>query len=262
MAVLLKRPRPQVARTPLARDAQHRSRILLSLDLQDAGEPARIGEPHPGHRLQRAIQAGVGPPRPAGQAIEAVRTARRQGATVSCDLNFRKKLWRYGKPAPEVMRELMDYVDITVGNEEDVQKSLEIETDVDVESGSIDIERFKSLTGDVLNQFDSLKKIAVTIRTSLSADVNLWQAVLNNRHEFIVSREYEIRDIVDRVGSGDAFCAGLIYGLSILEDDRKALEFATASGCLKHSVHGDFPLATVDEVMSLVRGSGSGRIQR
>jgi len=198
----------------------------------------------------------------AGQAIEAVRTARRQGATVSCDLNFRKKLWRYGKPAPEVMRELMDYVDITVGNEEDVQKSLEIETDVDVESGSIDIERFKSLTGDVLNQFDSLKKIAVTIRTSLSADVNLWQAVLNNRHEFIVSREYEIRDIVDRVGSGDAFCAGLIYGLSILEDDRKALEFATASGCLKHSVHGDFPLATVDEVMSLVRGSGSGRIQR
>jgi len=198
----------------------------------------------------------------AGQAVVAARTARKMGATVSCDLNFRKKLWKYGKSAPEVMSELTGYVDIAVGNEEDVQKSLGIEANVDVESGSIDIGRYRSLTGAVLDQFRVLKKIAVTIRTSRSADSNLWQAVLNNRRDFIVSREYEIRDIVDRVGSGDAFCAGLVYGLSLLDDDRDALEFAAASGCLKHSVHGDFPLATVEEVMNLVRGSGSGRIQR
>jgi len=198
----------------------------------------------------------------AGQAAEAARTAREMGATVSCDLNFRKKLWKYGKSAPEVMRELMGYVDIAVGNEEDVQKSLGIEANVDVESGSIDIERYRILTGAVLDQFRMLKKIAVTIRTSLSADSNLWQAALNNRRDYIVSREYKIRDIIDRVGSGDAFCAGLVYGLSLLDDDREALEFAAASGCLKHSVHGDFSLATVEEVMNLVRGSGSGRIQR
>ncbi len=198
----------------------------------------------------------------AGQAVDAVRTARGINATVSCDLNFRKKLWKYGKAAPEVMCGLLGAVDIAVGNEEDVQKSLGIEADVDVESPSIDIERYRDLTAAVLDRFGSLKKIVITIRTSMSADSNLWQAVLNNGHDFIVSREYEIRDIVDRVGSGDAFCAGLIYGLSVMGKDADALEFAAASGCLKHSVCGDFPRATVEEVMSLVRGAGSGRIER
>jgi 2-dehydro-3-deoxygluconokinase len=194
--------------------------------------------------------------------LEAVKTAKQEGLTVSCDLNFRKKLWNYGKPASEVMGELMNYVDIAVGNEEDCQKSLGVAVAVDVESGKLEIERYKELTTIVLERYPNLRKIGITLRESHSADYNGWSAVLNNRTDVITSRKYEIQDIVDRVGSGDAFAAGLIYGLTNLEGDGEALEFAVAASCLTHSIPGDLPLLSVDEVKTLAGGEASGRVQR
>ncbi len=195
-------------------------------------------------------------------SLEAVKKAREKGVTVSCDLNFRKKLWKYGKAAPEVMEKLIKYVDIAVGNEEDCQKSLGVTADVDVTSGKLDIEKYRALTGKVLERFSNLKKIAITMRESYSADHNGWSAVLNNRDDTLVSRKYEIRDIVDRVGSGDTFAAGLIYGIINLDSDQTALEFAVAASCLKHSIPGDLPLISSNEVESLLGGETSGRVQR
>ena len=195
-------------------------------------------------------------------SIEAVKKAKEHGTTISCDLNFRKNLWKYGKSAPEVMNELIKYVDVAIGNEEDCQKSLGIDIKVDVESGKLEAESYKKLTDKVLEQYPNLKKIAVTMRESHSADHNGWSAVLNNGKDFFVSKKYEINDIIDRVGSGDTFAAGVIYGLNALKDDKEALEFGVAASCLKHSIIGDFPLLSADEVKSLVSGSGSGRVQR
>jgi 2-dehydro-3-deoxygluconokinase len=194
--------------------------------------------------------------------LQAVKKAKQEGLTVSCDLNFRKKLWRYGRPAHEVMGELLNYVDIAVGNEEDCQKSLGVAAGVDVESGNLEIARYRELTDMVLERYPNLRKIGITLRESHSADYNGWSAVLNNRTDLITSRKYEIHDIVDRVGSGDAFAAGLIYGLTNLEDEGQALEFAVAASCLMHSIPGDLPLLSVDEVTNLVGGEASGRVQR
>ena len=195
-------------------------------------------------------------------SLEAVKQARESGVIVSCDLNFRKKLWKYGKTAPEVMGDLVQYVDVAVGNEEDCQKSLGIEVAVEVESGRLEVEKYRELTGKVLERFPNLKRIAITMRESYSADHNGWSAVLNNRSEFLLSRKYDIRDIVDRVGTGDSFAAGLIYGVNNLDSDQDALEFAVAASCLKHSIPGDLPLISRGEVERLVRGAGSGRVQR
>jgi len=195
-------------------------------------------------------------------SLEAVKKAKEKKITVSCDLNFRKKLWKYGKSAPEVMGGLVKYVDIAVGNEEDCQKSLGVGVELDVKSGTLDPEKYRELTDKVLELFPNIKKIALTMRESHSADYNSWSAVLNNRSKFSVSRKHEIHDIVDRVGSGDTFAAGLIYGLNNLDTDREALEFATAASCLMHSIPGDLPLASLDEVTSLVGGEASGRVQR
>jgi len=195
-------------------------------------------------------------------SIEAIKKAKEKEITVSCDLNFRKKLWNYGKSAPEVMGELVKYVDIAVGNEEDCQKSLGLRLELDIKSGKLDPEKYRELTDKVLELFPNIKKIALTMRESHSADYNRWSAVLNTRSEFHVSRKYEIHDIVDRVGSGDTFAAGLIYGLNNLDTDKEALEFATAASCLMHSIPGDFPLVSLDEVTSLVEGEESGRVQR
>lgn len=195
-------------------------------------------------------------------SLEAVKKAREKGIIVSCDLNFRKNLWQYGKSAPEVMCELAKYVDIAIGNEEDCQKSLGVKVDVDVESGELQIQQYKELTDKVLGLYPHLQKIALTLRESHSADDNGWSAVLNNRKEFLVSKKYEIHDIVDRVGGGDAFAAGLIYGFDHLTSDKEALEFAVAASCLKHSIPGDLPLISVKEVESLVKGAASGRVQR
>ena len=195
-------------------------------------------------------------------SLESVKKAREKGITISCDLNFRKDLWKYGKPAPEVMTELVKYVDIALGNEEDCQKSLGVKVDVDVESGKLQTERYRELTDKVLNLYPNIKKIALTLRESHSANYNGWSAVLNNREEFFISQKYEIHDIVDRVGTGDTFAAGLIYGINNLNGDKEALDFAVAASCLMHSIPGDLPLLSVEEVKSLAEGTGSGRVQR
>ncbi len=195
-------------------------------------------------------------------SLEAVKEAKSLGLTVSCDLNYRNKLWKYGKEAPEVMSELVKYVDIVIGNEEDCQKSLGISLDVNIEGGSLDSDKYKILTNRVMERYPNIKKIAITMRESHSANNNGWSAVLNNGGDFIVSKKYEIKNIVDRVGGGDSFASGLIYGLNTYNHDAEALNFAVAASCLKHSILGDLPLLTVDEVLSLSGGDASGRVQR
>ena len=195
-------------------------------------------------------------------SLESVKEAKQRGITVSCDLNYRKNLWKYGKKASEVMRELAKYVDVAVANEEDVQKSLEITADVDVESGELSREKYKELGDKVLAAYPNMKMIAITLRESHSADWNGWAACLNDGKDFYVSKKYEIRDIIDRVGGGDSFAGGLIYGLNHYEDKQSALEFAVAASCLKHSVIGDFNRVSVSDVEKLMGGDGTGRVQR
>jgi len=195
-------------------------------------------------------------------SLEALRRARGKGITVSCDLNYRKNLWKYGKTAAEVMTGLMPYVDIAIANEEDVQMALGIQADVDVHAGKLDRDVYQKLTAKVLDAFPSLKAIAVTLRESHSASHNGWSACLNDRKDFFVSRHYEITHIVDRVGGGDSFAGGLIYGLTRLPSHAEALEFAVAASCLKHSIMGDFSRVSVDDVNALIKGGGSGRVQR
>lgn len=195
-------------------------------------------------------------------ALEAVRKARERGLTVSCDLNFRKNLWKYGKTAPEVMREIFRHVDVGIANEEDVQMALGIPADVDVESGRLDVAQYRGLTERVMSEFGNLKLMAITLRESFSASHNGWSACLNDGREFLTSRRYDITHIVDRVGAGDCFAAGLIYGLLSLPTHQDALEFAVAASCLKHSLPGDFSRFSVEEVQALVKGGGSGRVQR
>jgi 2-dehydro-3-deoxygluconokinase len=195
-------------------------------------------------------------------AFEAVRKAQDMGITVSCDLNYRKNLWRWGKPATEVMPELMKHADIAIANEEDVQMTLGIPANVDVHSGQLDRAQYEVLAAKVLAKYPNLKAIAITLRESYSASHNGWSACLNDRQQFLVSRHYDITQIVDRVGSGDCFAAGLIYGLQKLPTAREALEFAVAASCLKHSIPGDFNRCTVEEVEGLLKCGGSGRVQR
>jgi 2-dehydro-3-deoxygluconokinase len=195
-------------------------------------------------------------------SLEAVRHAREKGLTVSCDLNYRKNLWKYGKTAAEVMRELVKFVDVVIANEEDCQMALGVQADVDVHSGKLDRAQYRSLAEKVLREFPNVKVIAITLRESHSASHNGWSACLADGKEFLVSRHYEITHIVDRVGGGDCFAGGLIYGLQALGGHQEALEFAVAASCLKHSIPGDFNRFSVDEVLALVKGGGSGRVQR
>ncbi len=195
-------------------------------------------------------------------SLESVREAKKRGITVSCDLNYRKNLWKYGRKASEVMAELAKYVDVAIANEEDVQKSLGITADVDVSSGELSREKYRELGDKVLAAYPDMKMIAITLRESHSADWNGWAACLNNRTHFYVSKKYEIRDIIDRVGGGDSFAGGLIYGLNKYDDPRQALEFAAAASCLKHSIIGDFNRVGVADVEKLMGGDGSGRVQR
>jgi 2-dehydro-3-deoxygluconokinase len=195
-------------------------------------------------------------------SLESVKAAKAKGVTVSCDLNFRKKLWQYGKTAPQVMSELAKYVDVAIANEEDVQKSLGITVDVNVESGDLSRDKYKALSDKVLAAYPNMRCIAITLRESVSADSNGWAACLNDRKSFYVSKRYAINDIVDRVGGGDSFAGGLIYGLANYEDMQSALEFAVAASCLKHSIIGDFNRVGVDDVQKLMGGDGTGRVQR
>ena len=196
-------------------------------------------------------------------SLEAVEAAKSQGVTVSCDFNYRGKLWKYGKSAPEVMRELVCHVNVGIANEEDCQKSLGISVDsLDVEGGKLDPTRYEQLTEKVLDAFPNLGILAVTLRESHSADINGWSACLRDGDGFHLSRHYEIRNIVDRVGGGDSFASGLIYGLNTYRDRQQALEFAVAASCLKHSIVGDLNRVTVAEVEQLIAGHSSGRVQR
>ena len=195
-------------------------------------------------------------------AMESVKAAKAKKITVSCDLNYRKNLWKWGKQPKDIMSQLFEYVDVGIANEEDCQMALGIQVDVDVHSGSLDHSQYEKLTNKVLAQFPKLNKIAVTLRESHSASHNGWSACLNNRKQFLLSKHYDITHIVDRVGGGDCFAGGLIHGLNALADDQAALEFAVAASCLKHSIPGDFNRFSTEEVMGLIKGGGSGRVQR
>jgi 2-dehydro-3-deoxygluconokinase len=195
-------------------------------------------------------------------AMESVKTAQAKGITVSCDLNYRKNLWKWGKPAHEVMSELVKYVDVVIANEEDCQAALGIEANVDVHSGKLSHDVYRELAAKVLKAYPNVKTIAITLRESKSASHNGWSACLFDGKDFLLSRHYEITHIVDRVGGGDSFAGGLIYGLNALGSKQEALEFAVAASCLKHSLPGDFNRFTVDEVKALLKGDGSGRVQR
>ncbi len=197
-------------------------------------------------------------------SLEAVKAAKKLGVHVSCDLNYRKNLWKYGKRADEVMRELVKYVDTVIANEEDVQKALCISADSAsaVDEGEINVELYKTIAGKVMAEYPNVQRVAITLRESKSANHNDWSACLYNGKDFFLSRKYSITDIVDRVGGGDSFGGGLIYGLLTYKDEKKALEFAVAASCLKHTIIGDYNRVTVKEVESLMNGSGTGRVQR
>jgi 2-dehydro-3-deoxygluconokinase len=198
----------------------------------------------------------------AALSLEAVAAAKDAGVTVSCDFNFRGKLWKWGKSAPEVMSGLVRHVDVGIANEEDCQKSLGITVDVDVESGELDTAKYEALSAKVLEEYPDMSAIAITLRESYSADRNGWSACLRDAGGFRLSRRYEITDIIDRVGGGDSFASALIYGLNAYEDRQQSLEFAVAASCLKHSILGDFNRVTVAEVEHLMGGDASGRVQR
>lgn len=198
----------------------------------------------------------------ADTAMEAVRIANEMGITVSCDLNYRAKLWNYGKTAPEVMRELFGYVQVGIANEEDCQKCLGIESGESVTKGELDLSAYEELSNKVMAEFPNLTHIAITLRESRSANINNWAACINDRTNFRISKQYQLTDIVDRVGGGDSFCAGLIYGLKTYGGPEQSLEFAVAASCLKHTIPGDFNRVKVAEVEKLVGGDGSGRVTR
>ena len=196
--------------------------------------------------------------------LEAVKAAKGLGITVSCDLNYRKKLWNYGKKASEVMPELVSCCDIILGNEEDAEKVFGIKPegfDVTATGGKVDQKRFQSVCEQLMARFPRAKKVVITLRGSINANHNTWGGVLWNGSTLFESPRYDITNIVDRVGGGDSFMGGLIHGL-LNYDDQTALNFATAASCLKHTIYGDFNLVSVAEVEALMKGDGSGRVSR
>lgn len=198
--------------------------------------------------------------------LEAVKEANRKGIIVSCDLNYRKNLWKYGKTAAELMPAIVEGCDIILGNEEDAEKVFGIKPegfDATSTGGDIDQKRFQSVGEQLMARFPKAKKIIITLRGSINASHNTWGGVLWDGRTLHQSARYDITHIVDRVGGGDSFMGGLIYGLlSYPGDDKKALDFAVAASCLKHTIYGDFNLVTVQEVENLMKGDGSGRVSR
>lgn len=201
----------------------------------------------------------------AAECLKAIKTAKELGVTVSCDINYRGNLWRYGKTAAEVMPEMVASSDIILGNEEDCEKVFGIKPqnfDVANTCGKVDQSSFISVCQQMMQKFPRCKKMVVTLRGAINANHNTWGGVLYNGKELIESRRYDITDIVDRVGGGDSFMGGLIFGMIHYEDDKKALEFATAASCLKHTLKGDFNWVTVSEIENLMGGDASGRVKR
>ena len=197
--------------------------------------------------------------------LEACRIANKMGVTVSCDLNYRKNLWKYGKSAAEVMPALVECCDIILGNEEDAEKAFGIKPegfDAAATEGEVDQVAFKSVCQQLMERFPRAKRVIITLRGSINADHNTWGGVLYDGERLYASRRYDITHIVDRVGSGDSFMGGLIYGLRSYDDLQRALEFAVAASALKHTIYGDFNRVSVSEVETLMGGDGSGRVAR
>lgn len=196
--------------------------------------------------------------------LEGIEAANRKNITVSCDLNFRKNLWKWGKNAGEVMPDLVKGCDIILGNEEDAEKVFGIRPEGgDVSQGQVSAGGYKSVCTKLMKQFDRAKKVIITLRGSINADHNTWSGVLFDGMTLFEAPEYQITHIVDRVGAGDSFMGGLIYGLlTYAGDDQKALNFAVAASCLKHTIHGDYNLVSVSEVEQLMKGDSSGRVVR
>ena len=193
----------------------------------------------------------------------AIAKANEKNITVSVDLNYRKKLWKYGKTAQEIMPGLVAGCDIVLGNEEDAEKSLGITPEgVDVTSGEVNAEAYESVSKQIMKKFPRVKKVITTLRGSISASHNTWAGVLFDGKKLYKSPVYQITHIVDRVGGGDSFMAGLIYGIITYKEDEAALNFAAAASCLKHTIKGDLNLVTVDEVEKLMAGDSSGRVSR
>jgi 2-dehydro-3-deoxygluconokinase len=199
-------------------------------------------------------------------SLRAVQEAKQRGLTVSCDYNYRKNLWKYGKSAQDVMAEIVRFVDIGIANEEDCQKALGIHVggnwEKQISQAEIAPEKYQQLCEKVLERFPNLKMQAITLRRSYSAHHNGWGSCLHDRENYYLSHQYEIANIIDRVGTGDSFAAGLIYGLVSRLPYQEALDFATAASCLKHSIPGDMNRTSVDEVRRLMSGLASGRVQR
>jgi len=197
--------------------------------------------------------------------LEAIQAANELGVTVSTDLNYRAKLWKYGKEPGEIMPDLVEGCDVILGNEEDAEKHFGLHPEnVDITQGeSMNSQAYLSVCKQLKERFPRAKKIITTLRGSISASHNTWAGVLYNGDEFLETRTYQITHIVDRVGGGDSFMGGLIYGLlNYKNDDQKALDFAVAASCLKHTIYGDANLVTVEEVEKLMGGDASGRVSR
>lgn len=200
-------------------------------------------------------------------SLQAVQAARERGVTVSCDYNYRGKLWKYGKKAPDVMRELVRHIDVGIANEEDCQRSLGITVEEDADEphvtpGEIHLAHYEALCKKMFAAFPNLKYQAITLRKSHSANHNEWSACLSNGQTFFASTTYNLTHIVDRVGAGDSFAAGLIYSLAQGMGEQEALNFAVAASALKHTIPGDLNLVTLSEVQHLVSGDATGRVQR
>jgi 2-dehydro-3-deoxygluconokinase len=199
----------------------------------------------------------------ANTCMEAVQCAKKLGLTVSCDLNYRAKLWKWGHAAGEIMPELVALCDVAVGNEEDAEKVFGISApETDVTEGNVDAESYTHVCAELLERFPNLHTIAITLRGSHSASHNTWSAILYHQGEIYQGPSFEIVPIVDRVGGGDSFVGGLIYGLRTYTEPQSALDFAVAASCLKHTIHGDFNLVRVAEVEKLMKGDASGRVTR
>ncbi len=195
---------------------------------------------------------------------EAIKVANANGIIVSCDLNYRNKLWKYGKKAGEVMPALVAGCDVVLGNEEDAEMVLGIKPEgVNITGGHVSGEAYESVSKQIMARFPRVKKVITTLRGSISASHNSWSGVLWDGDKLYQAPEYQITHIVDRVGGGDSFMGGLIYGLITWpDDDQQALNFAVAASCLKHTIYGDYNQVTVDEVMKLMGGDASGRVSR
>ncbi len=202
----------------------------------------------------------------ADACLEAIKAANEMGVMVSTDLNFRKNLWKYGKTAAEVMPALVEGCDVILGNEEDAEMVFGIKPegfDSHHTGGEVNAAEFESVCTQMMKKFPRAKKVIVTLRGSINANHNTWRGCLYSEGSLKVSKGYDITHIVDRVGGGDSFMGGLIYGLlTYTNDDQKALEFAVAASCLKHTIYGDFNLVTVEEVEKLMGGDASGRVSR